>query len=331
MCIFSFLRKTFKRRPMNNTFRLMTAHVEQNSEFNSLNGKNILWFPLQVPHNVLMYKFLEDTFNKYLMLVKREEFKISEDNVKIVRGVMDGLLNVLKIHQTGDVIKAYESFETLMKYFYDSDSKLPSIKLEDGYTFYRMRAKEHNLKDKREFYHLPINKRSLCSSGRFSIAGYPCLYLGYSKNVCMVETSQNGTMCGLELSKAQTKGLKILDLSFGNSQNEDEDVDNFIIAWPLIVSCYIIMANEQINRDSKFREEYIIPQMLTAYLRHNTDFDGIRYYSTRNENLNPYGRKEEDFRNVVLFTKNYDSDGYDMELINRFKWFEPFNIGTIKQ
>ena len=313
---------------MSNKYKLMIDYVKKNSEFNSLNGHNILWFPLQVPQNVSMYNFLEDTFKKYLILIKKEDFGSSKVDVEVVRGVMNGILDVLKIHQTGDVIKAYKTFETMMNTYYNY-SRLPSIELREGYTFYRMRANKHNLKDKKEFYHLPINKRYRCSSRRFSIAGYPCLYLGYSKNVCLTEISSNGTMCGLELTKGQIKGLKILDLSFGEGQNKNKDDVNFIMAWPLIASCYIVMANEQINRDSIFREEYIIPQMLTAYLRHTTDFDGIRYYSTRNEELNPYGHDENDFRNVVLFTKGYSTDGYDMELINKFKWFEPFNVGII--
>ena len=316
MCSLSCLCHLCQKKHKQNLYSSMVEHVQHNDGFKSMNGKDILNFPLQVPLNVSMFDFLKDVFRKYYILLSSRDLCIRQEDKELVIFVIRGLLEILNIHKTGDVIKAYKNFETLMDTYYcdncENRYRLPTIMLEKGYTFYRMRANKHNLNKNSEFYHLPINERYRCSSMRFSIAGYPCFYLGYSKNVCLTEISPNGTMCGLELSNNQTNELKILDLSFGDDQEKGNDVDKFIKAWPLIASCYIVMANEQINRDAIFREEYIIPQMLTAYLRHKTDYNGIRYYSTRNEELDPRGRNEKDFRNVVLFPKDVDSSGYDM-------------------
>lgn len=302
-------------------------------KFKTKNGNNILWFPLQVPHNESMYAFLEDVFQKYYDLLCQQKFKdeILPETIDTVKKIGLGILKVLEIHMTGDVITAYNEFEKLMVHY---QGIFPIIPLKKGKTFYRMRADKHNLKDKKDFYPLSNKLRYLCASCRFSIAGYPCLYLGFSKSVCLYEISQNGTMCGLELPIDELKDLKILDLTFPEKSKDKKAADNveeFIKAWPLVASCYIVMANEQINRDAKFREEYIIPQMLTTYLRRKTDINGICYYSTRNENLNPFGEGEDDFRNVVLFPKELDGDGYDMSLINMFHWYEPFNVGKIKE
>lgn len=310
----------------------MVDYVHENSyDFKTMNGRDILWFPLQIPLNISMYDFLEDVFSKYVNLLSEKVFvnDIQQEVINQVKEVKTGILNVLRKYNTGDNNKASIEFENLMEKHYNDI--FPIKQIEKGYTFYRMRANEYNLKDKKEFYHLPLKLRHLCKSYRFSISGYPCLYLGYSKNVCMVEMSPNGTMCGVELHKEELKDLNILDLTFPIENQGMDNVMKFIKAWPLVASCYIVMANEQINRDAKFREEYIIPQMLTAYLRHKTSLDGICYYSTRNENLNPFGRDEGDFRNMVLFTRELDESGYDMKLINMFRWFEPFNVGEIKQ
>ena len=332
-CVFPYM---INDNANGNMYAVMVDYVHSNYGFKSMNGRDILWFPLEVPLNVSMNAFLCDIFKKYITLLHRCERAISEEDKITISCVIKDLLEILKTHKSGDVIKAYELFENMMRKYYirnDKGDVLPTKSLEKGHTFYRMRANEHNLKEKKEFYHLPSSYRHLCASYRFSISGYPCLYLGYSKNVCYVEMSHNGTMCGLELLEQEKRSLKILDLTFADDQligGGDKEVLKFIKAWPLIASCYIVMANSQINRDSKFREEYIIPQMLTTFLRYNTDFDGICYYTTRNENLNPRGRDEEDFRNIVLFPKNIDSSGYDMDLINRFHWFEPFNVGKIR-
>lgn len=311
----------------------MVGYVRDNStylDYKSMNGHNILWFPLQIPLNISMCDFLDDVFSKYVNLLSEKVFEnyIQREVIKQVEEVKDGILKVLRIHKSGDVITAYKEFEDLMEIHYKSI--FPIKQLEKGYTFYRMRANEFNLKEPKEFYHLPSSLIHRCKSYRFSTSGYPCLYLGYSKDVCMVEMAPNGTMCGVELYKEDSE-LSILDLTFPLDNRESDNVMKFIKAWPLVASCYVVMANEQINRDAQFREEYIIPQMLTAYLKQNNICDGICYYSTRNENLNPYGRYEDDFRNIVLFTREFDESGYDKELIDMFHWYEPFNVGEIKQ
>ncbi len=324
MCIISFFHKLFIRRPMDNIYLNMVNYVQKHSEYNSYNGRDILWFPLQVPQNKTMRDFLQNIFENYHNLLNCNIFNIKQDVKDFVYGVYNSLLDILQTYERGNILKAHMDFEIMMKTYFEAT--LPTKYLESNHTFYRMRANEHNLREKKEFYNLPSALRHKCASYRFSIAGYPCLYLGYSRNVCFTEISQKGSMCGLTLKQELSNHIKILDLTFAKDQSENQNVMNFIKAWPLIASCYIVMANEQINRDSKFREEYIIPQMLTAYLKHNTDYAGICYYSTRNENLKTDGHGEDDYRNIILFTKDFDRDGYDMDLINKFKWYEPFNV-----
>ena len=202
----------------------------------------------------------------------------------------------------------------------------PNKDVENNIVFYRMR-KELDLKEERQFYHLPKSMRYKCNSERFSIAGYPCFYVGYSKNDCYVEISKTGSMIGMSLN--DDKSLKVFDLTFSEEQQSGDGLKDYLKAFPLIASCYVVTMNCVEADSAKFREEYVIPQMLTSYLKNKGKYDGICYYSVRNENLDTLGRDENDYRNLVLFTdlsSSNASDDYDMELMKKFHWYKPFNV-----
>ena len=284
--------------------------------YRSKNGKAVLYLPVQVPQNVSVVNMLEDLFEKYILLI-RNHTNLEHD---FVRKISETIIRVLKCYLTGDVINAYKLFSTMMDEYIEN---IPSKFVETDVLFYRMR-KGLDLTDIKEFYHLPIFKREICSAERFSIAGYPCLYLGYSKNDCYVEVSKTGSMIGLSLNDGNL--IKVLDLSFSKEQEDGKSLEEYLKAFPLIAACYVVLMNKVNTDEAKFREEYVIPQMLTSYLKHRGTFDGICYYSVRNENLNTLGRNEEDYRNLVLFPNLNSTPDYDMELMNKFHWYEPLCV-----
>ena len=174
-----------------------------------------------------------------------------------------------------------------------------------------------------DFYHLPFDKIHLSKSERFSIEGYPCLYLGYSKRVCEIEIS-SGSLAQFFLKETLNR---ILDLTLGQGEGKKDISEiNLVKVYPLIASCYIVpfysTIQEKECRPSKsfFREEYIIPQLLTLYLKEEDIADGIIYYSVKDPNLDTQGKGENDFRNLVLFTNRENNTGeiFDSELINKF-------------
>lgn len=304
-------------------YQILLKRVQKEKNYWTLIGKDILSFPIQVPQGVSVLKILDDVFSKYKRLIRRFddfEFSFDDSDIRFADKVCDSILEVLEQYLTGDVIKAYETFSKMMD-SYNED--FPDKDVEDNILYYRMR-KDLDLKEKEQFYHLPTTMRDKCSSERFSIAGYPCFYIGYSKNDCYAEISQTGSMIGLSLN--ETGSLKVLDLTFSEGQEKGEDLKIFLKAFPLITSCYVVMMNDIDVEKAKFREEYVIPQMLTSYLKNKGKYDGICYYSVRNENLKPLGRGEDDYRNLVLFPKLNASDEHDMELMDKFHWYEPFNV-----
>lgn len=332
----------------------LIKYVKCHPEYWSLNGKPILEYPLQVPLGVSMYEFLKDLFEKYHRLLNQNiqealnDVKIIDSIRKITKRISNTILSALRLYYKGNVVKAYSVFAEMMK---DIDQNyIPEKNVEYGQRFYRMRT-ELNKTDVKDFYHLPTSLRYKSGTMRFSISGYPCFYIGYSKNVCQKEISQKGSIISLSLKKGIR--LKVFDLTFGKDQLENQEkVGAFMAVFPLISACYIKM-DEEISRNAKFQEEYIIPQMLTSYLRNKTNYDGVCYFSVRNENLEPNGREENDYRNLALFTNVYIEDSiqgliedemskdfadcymincnkknkeYDFILMNNFEWYKPFNL-----
>lgn len=299
-------------------------------EFRVLNGKDVLWFPIQIPQNVSLIEMLNNSLSNYIKLLSASKEIIGEvgDIICIVSDVSKRLIEVLNHYRNGDIIESFEVFSRMMDDKYNNC--LPIKKVESNIILYRMRSKT-DIKEKEEFYYLPVSMRHKCSSERFSIAGYPCLYLGYSKKDCMTEVSNIGSIIGLSLK--ENVNINVLDLAFYYQQKERKDFVNYLKAWPLIAACYMVQCNER-AKDASFKEEYIIPQMLTAYLKHKyneLNIDGICYYSVRNENLNPQGEGEVDYRNLVLFPYNNDVNEENgtnrYELCDRFEWYQPFNVG----
>lgn len=302
------------KKPLNYSELLNLA--TSNIDYKTYSGQNVLWFPVQVPQSISSVRMLENIFFKYSLLLGEFGFR----DKLFVDAICKTIIEIINQYLTGDVIKAYNLFEEMMTQY---DDIFPFKEVETDILFYRMRG-EIGLKETKEFYHLPITMRHKCSSERFSIAGYPCFYLGYSKNDCYVEIGKVGSMIGVLLKKGHS--IKVLDLTFSEQQQKGESLIKYLKAFPLIAACYVVMNNEIDSNNAKFREEYVIPQMLTSYLKHKNISEGVCYYSVRNENLDPLGRNENDYRNLVLFPDLTTTNDYDMKLMKKFHWFEPFSV-----
>lgn len=293
--------------------------AREDNTYKTLNGKDVLCLPVQVPQGVSVLETLCDLFFKYKRLIGWYKNFDGSDR-KFVDEICDAIIFVMEKYLTGDVITALDMFSKMMEKYGDT---FPSKSVETDVQLFRMRKGLDSTK-KEDFYHLPTTMRYKCSSQRFSIAGYPCFYVGYSKNDCFVEISKTGSMIGLSVNEKNS--LNVLDLTFSKEQENGDKLKVFLKAFPLIASCYVVMLNNIEEEKATFREEYVIPQMLTSYIKHQNKYDGICYYSVRKENLNPLGREENDYRNLVLFPNLHYTDKHDLNLMNKFHWHEPFFV-----
>lgn len=248
--------------------------TENDKSYHSLNGKSILNFPLHVPVGVSIEDFLDDIFRKYRKLLTEQEETICNERLELrqsykilkkdVEIVCSNILDALYYYKNGKLIKAYNRIKNAVNKGFLQEIEENSKDI----VFYRMRG-ELGKKDEKDFYHIPFDKLYLTDSFRFSMAGFPCLYIGYSEDVCKREIRKDGSMIKLKL-KDNSKPLSLIDLTWYES---DKEINLFLVSWPLIAACYILpnycCPNNKIcsKVDQKFKEQYVIPQLLSAIIR----------------------------------------------------------------
>lgn len=173
---------------------------------------------------------------------------------------------------------------------------------------YRIRDVGTLAQQRREdLFHVPFQLRHLVRSQRYSISGWPCLYLGGSLLVCWEELRRPSFHTLSVAAFSATKNLSVLDLGCRPSVMFElhrprsgctlsffgtEQMVSYLVCWPLVAACSI-----RVHRhEQSFVEEYIIPQLLLQWLRNEAnDIDGLRYFSTRVEQADTAPRLAMDY------------------------------------
>jgi len=349
-------------------------HVEKFRTSNVSNPQAIdyLEFPIFWNRSTPLVEHLYYIYRAYveevrLFLQEQSVTNLDHDNeqIDICKDIVDVCNNILKMMREcvdGKLLSAEEFL-----WLDDKLANFPTIIFERNKTskdensgtivsLYRARE-EKDLYEQAQFYHVPFNKLYLCKSSRFCAAGYPCLYLGYSKEVCFAELGgKKGSIVEYKVSEAKCEeksnrgdGLKILDLTLFNvatgysQENQNSDYDcNMFSLWPILAACYVAVPREiDETLYVGFREEYVFPQLITKYLAHNKPegkVHGIRYYCCRKRDLLPY---QTTYMNIALFVSR-NSDGGDNESRNNireegknikieapYSYYDPYDVKTI--
>ena len=298
------------------SFNQLCDAANKSSYYLLSSGKNVMELPMYSALGKSVVSSYREIYEKYETLLQNES--VNKDIVDAVKKLNKGLLATIQIYNNGNAFSAYRTFK---KTICSIISLLPVIPSIDEGVFYRMRS-DTGLSDKKELWHIPFNMTYLSKSERFSIAGYPILYLGYSKRVCKLEISE-GTLAKFVLHEPL---YKILDLTLGQGEGKRFVLDEeLMIVFPLIASCYVVpFYSVQQEQECKpkavfFREEYIIPQFLTMYMKETKMANGIIYYSVKDPNLDVYGKGENDLRNIALYTSRGNRTTHDKVLMNKFE------------
>jgi hypothetical protein len=203
------------------------------------------------------------------------------------------------------------------------------IEINEHESFFRMRTNELNYQlSKKDLLHIPFELRNEIESKRYSIPGYPSLYLGKSVYICWEELKRPD-MHRFQVSKFESKEkLFLVDLTPPNYISDPYSFKSYsyVMLWPLVVACSVKAANPS----SPFKPEYIIPQLLLQWIRNNQEMkiDGIKYLSTQIE-LN----SKEDIKNaynVVIPVKSNKKKGYCSQLEKKFEVSDPISWLSIQ-
>jgi hypothetical protein len=130
--------------------------------------------------------------------------------------------------------------------------------------FFRMRTSEYkkDIISYKEMFHIPLDKRGVVKTQRYSMPGYPCLYLGKSIYGCWEEMDRPAIDKCMVSYLINSKELKLFDLRVPSKTLWDSNIDRVLRIFPLIIACMIPI----INREDTYKPEYIIPQLLTEFI-----------------------------------------------------------------
>lgn len=154
-------------------------------------------------------------------------------------------------------------------------------------SFFRCR-KEKEIKSREELLHVPLTKRSLSSSNRFSLPGIPCLYLASTTFCCWNELGQPNEMTAAAF-RLNEKGedLKILNLVISQRLIDGMDYDPFKpmpplafkmrVFFPLIIATSISTLQQD---TTGYKPEYTISHLIMRSLK-KLGIDGVAYLSAR--------------------------------------------------
>ena len=164
-------------------------------------------------------------------------------------------------------------------------------------------------------FHIPFELRGKVTTQRYSIPGFPSLYLGKTLYVTWEELNRPRLDNFQAVRLKTTKSIQFLDLtpSDWGEDNLNNKAYKYLMTWPLVAACSIKVK----DYSDSFRPEYIIPQLLLQWIRQNKELDGIKYNSTHIETglLKSTG----DLYNLVLPVKENKDEGYCTHLVNTFE------------
>ncbi|MGL5479036.1 MAG: hypothetical protein ACRDCB_08380 [Clostridium sp.] len=302
-------------------------------------SNDFLNFPLiNLDKEINFRTFIFEEFNKYDLLLQ----EIDVEDFKIVKNEVVKLINQLKKaideYYNGFPYNAYEEFEKGINKIENYLFIISDINSEERFIYYRARCLEENCKvdlKKEDMFHIPFNLRKFVRSYRYSINGFPCLYLGATPYTCWEELDRPNENKFLISRIKVSRKIRLLDLGImpyhlndllcrQRFENKNEILkDNktllsaYLICIPLIMACSIKVN----DKDAIFKEEYIIPQLLMQWIRKIKKFDGVKYFSTKTYthssiNCNLY-------QNVAIPIKLNADKGYCKELTKKIKITDP--------
>ena len=269
---------------------------------------------------------LEELFQRYKKNLV--DNGVSNEIIQEVDIITDSIIESIDEYYNGYPEKAYKCFSPLMnrlikRPLYSSSSQKSMEKVLSLFRAAKVDDNKPYLRDR--LFHTPYNLRSKISTNRYSIAGFPCLYLSTSLELCCDEIKATPQIDMIIASAFQNDiadltfiNMTIIDLSikpqdfmheeeylYNENRNgekgryidpyildEDDKRYYYLLWYPLIAASSYI----RVNKQDPFAAEYIIPQLIMQWSRtrireypKTTQLMGIRYFSCASEKASDMG------------------------------------------
>lgn len=251
-------------------------------------------------------------------------------------------LNVLKLQD-------FDTFKEIIMMFYQGRQKEANqifeqwieqtkiieelryvVKSDESYFRIRKISHEHSFIRSKitDLFHIPFEKRHLVSNYRYSVAGFPSLYLGSSLLTCWEELGCPSLNSFWASSFSPIDSWELLDMRLFKKIESNNSLDNYLKYLPLLICCAIPKG----DMEGSFHAEYIIPQFLTSYIisEHRDKLDGISYCSTSiNDSYKLFYNFEKSYLkflynlNFILPVRTIAFEGHCVELSEKIKCSKP--------
>lgn len=269
--------------------------------------------------------YLFEMLDAYYSLVSTNDtIQLGASSLKRLSRIILGIKNTINAYYGGNPFNAYTRLRDTIR-----DSKLDSIwsgdKFKSNTNFYRLRLSDVNYAlDSKELFHIPFHLRTKIQTQRYSIPGFPSLYLSNSIYVAW-EEMKRPKLENIQAARfVNTCPIEFIDLTTSRYlnrkywQRDNIDAYSIILMWPLIAACSIKVK----NTNDPFKPEYILPQLLLQWIRNQTAkkkvvFDGIKFSSTHID-LNSSKSKGE-FYNLVIPVVDRKTELFCQTTANKFK------------
>jgi hypothetical protein len=315
------------------TFQEIKKIIEDNSNIFNLPNSNLTsngYFPDFLKELLDKYeKFFEEKLND--IVNEKIPFLNNEKDVILdrIKSLNNIILKTLKSYYSGKPFEANQIFNKGVENAFLKDIQYQT-EIEKGKDFYRARPDKEVIFETKDLFHIDFKLRTLVSTNRYSIPGFPTLYLGDSSYVCWEEFNKP-KFKNLWFSRFQNReNLKVIEILLLNDflkKIEQDFSDSFksahilryLVSFPLTLASTIKVKNSQHN----FKPEYIIPQMLLEYVISNKEIDGIKFPSTKVKyssltNVNSY--------NYVFPVKTNKKEGLCNRLKDLFELTNPTSL-----
>lgn len=258
------------------------------------------------------------------------ELEAYERRVDKLNEVIIGLQSSLNEYYNGFPHKSYEIYKNTL----DELTQLPIIPLTNinrDIPLFRIRiGNKEDIQERKNIFHVPFDKRTKISVQRYSIAGFPSLYLGNSIYTAWEEL-ERPSLDEIFFAKFQLRfDTPFLNLSTEYFYKDIETLnDESLLDKVLLFPIFFVTSISVSNRQDPFKPEYIFPQFTLRWCREQYKFKGIIYRSTRIHN-----RSKGIFYNVVMpviFSCEDDKDepSYCTDLAKLVHLTKPINIASV--
>jgi hypothetical protein len=289
---------------------------------------------------------MEKEFKRYSDFIKNSaELCVHKDEISVI---CNQLVEIIKKYEDGYIQDSIKSMEQLMTMVRDKDFLKEITVPLDATTmdtpFYRMRVSDEYIYRRGEIFHIPLSKRRTVRTQRYSIPGFPCLYLSSSVYTCWEELNKppldktyisrfvlqpKPPISLFDMSLIDPKRLFFYEQTEYYQPSLEMHIENVneeicktaLVLWPLIFSCSLYGSSD----NDFYKPEYVIPQLLLQWIRKEKNIDGIAYIAIRHESMD----------SDIAYCKNYvfpikDSEKEFCRILSKnFKFTQPIRCDEL--